>query len=836
MTTPFICRQCIARLSQSHSVRISPRRFELHAQAISTAAPQSIWSFPAEQRREPSNGYDVADNHGTGLPTYDPTLFPQTYQGEPIAESQPAWDGHFKKFIPRHRPELNKLRDLPVRGPHDLQKKILQSLGDYSIVYKDLMHTYGLSPREARHAISQLERLLGGRSAMEAGTRLEHFNAWKIHFIGLLEIVSGSHSDPGAGDDLSKQPLWTPSRKQDSEAMKEIWQRQNQTRRESLWPHIIISAFLSHLGTIPSLIRATFQSSWCPSYVVEDIVYLLSRTLDDNRTSKSDQRQVTELIFFLLKNSTPRYMVLEQLVIRKVISSLPTSKLVELHEDLKNIEHPLQHNTLLHFASRFARDSRYKVHAAEIIHFLSSRPGFDINSPAAISTCTSLLSVEEGNLPGDHAAPDELFKMLLDAGFQPNILTLSALMRNFCIRGRVEVALSIFDLLAERGIEPDPNIFSILINGAKYALDFESLCRIVTIIEARKVWSLYLVNDVLDFIYQYNESRRQNKRRQRKRDTARAWRLMVQVYMKFFKLAPLQKLTLFPLENLLATRPEQISPKLKGVDRLIARLKPLPDALLMRPDSITLALMFRVHFWTIHSTGPLRMYYNYFMKLLNKGDPIITQIIKDQGTMVFDTFLRNFMQFGSTFESGIRIVQRMHDRANQEMKKLGKNVLHPQPSVHTYTILMTGLRNHKHTRGVLVTLNMMIKEGIVPNIVTWNAVIGALLQKGYLEEAVRVMRNLKQVGLESNARTVKEITNVSKFKKKWVATLMRKLDEKPTDISDQRLFTKSLLRRWEKPDDRLIGRRSPRRGHRISHERHERHELTQPSTAFSDTA
>ncbi|KAI0108451.1 hypothetical protein F4814DRAFT_427967 [Daldinia grandis] len=836
MATPFICRQCIARLTQSHSARIRPRNFELHTQAISTAAPQSTWTFPSEQRREPSNGYDVANGYGTGLPTYDPTLLPQTYNGDPIAENQPAWDGYFKKFAPRPRPGLDKLRDLPVRGSHDLQKKILQSLGDYSTVYDDLMDIYGLSPREARHAISQLERLIGGRSAVEAGTRLEHFHTWKSHFRELLGIVSGSHHGPGTHDDSSKHPLWTPSGKRDSEAMKEIWQRQDQTRRESLWPHIIISAFRSHLSTIPSLIRATFQPSWCPSYIVEDIVYLLSQTLDDNQTSKSDHRQVTELIFFLLKNSTPRYMVLEQLVIRKVISLLPTPKLVELHEDLKNIELPLNQNTLLHFASRFARGSKYKVHAAEIIYFLSSLPGFDINSPAAISTCTTLLSVEEGNLPGDHAAPDELFKILLDAGFQPNILTLSSLMRNFCIRGRVEVALGIFDLLAGRGIEPDPHIFSILINGAKHALDFESLHRIAVMIEARKVWSLYLVNDVLDFIYQYNESQRQHRRRQRKRDTARAWRLMVQVYLKFFKLAPLQKGTLFPIENLLATRPEQISPKLKGVERFISMLKPVPDALLIQPDGITLGLMFRVHFWTIQRPGPLRMYYNHFMRLLNKGNPIIAQIIKDQGTLIFDTFLRDFMQFGSTFDSGIRIVQGMHNRANQEMEELGKNVLHPPPSVYTYTILITGLRNHRHTRGVITTLNMMIKEGIVPNIVTWNAVIGALLQKGYLEEAVRVMRNLKHVGLESNARTVQEITNVSKVKKKWVVTLMRESGEKPTDISDisdQRLFAKSLLRRWEKSDDKLSGRRPTRRGHRISHRRHG---FTQPSTAFSDAA
>ncbi|KAI8966598.1 hypothetical protein F5Y11DRAFT_308718 [Daldinia sp. FL1419] len=833
-STSFICRQYIARIAQSNSARIISRRFELHTQAISTAAPQPIWTYPAEQRQEPSTEFDVADNYEAGFPTYDPALPPHASRDEAVAEHQLNWDGNLKKFVlRRQRSDVKKLRNLQVNGSHDLKKKILRCLGDYSVVYEDLMHIYGLSAGEARHAMRQLERLLGGRSAAEAGELLDHFHIWKSHFKELSEIVASLHSITGLDDDSSKRPLWTPSTRQDSEAMKDVWQRQDRTRRKVLWPQTMISAFRSHPSTIPSLMRATFQPSWCPSYIVEDIVYLLSQTLNDTQPNKSDHRQVTELVFFLLRNSTPRYLVLEQQVIWKIMSSIPTSKLVELHEDLKRIEHPLNQHTLLHFASRFTRGSKYKVLAAEIIHSLSSIPEFNINSPAATSVCTSLLSVQEGQLPGDHAAPDELFKMLLDTGFQPNIITLTTLMRNFCVRGRVEVALDIFDLLADRDIEPDPHIFSILMNGAKIALDVESLRRIYIMIEARKLWSTHLVNDVLDFIYQYNEAQRGHRRRQRKRDTARAWRLMFHVYIKFFKLAPLQKLTLFPLENLLATRPEQISPKLKEVYQLTSTLKSLPDALLMQPDSTTLALMFRVHFWTIQRPAPLQMYYKYFIRCLNKGDPIITRIVQDQGTMVFDTFLRDFMQFKPTFASGVGIVQSMHDRANKENKELGKNILCPPPSAHTYTILMTGLRNHKRIQGVIMALNMMIKEGITPNIVTWNTVIGALLQAGYLEEAVRVMRNLKHVGLESNARTVKEITSVSRIKRKAIATLMKKMGEEPADITDQRLFAESLLRRWEKQDEKLISHRfTRRRNGRFDRRR----ELTQPSTAWSDVA
>ncbi|KAK6951089.1 hypothetical protein Daesc_007619 [Daldinia eschscholtzii] len=802
MSTPFVCRQCTTRSSQFHSVRIRPRPSEPRAPAVLSIAALPIWSVPAEQQREISTGYGFAGNQGTKSPTYNSGL--QDFQYDSVIEDQPRWNGQLVKFTNWRRPEVKKLGKLQVLGSQDLKKKILRCLGDYRIVHDDLIRFYSLSPQEARHAISQLERLLGGREAAEAGARLEQFHLWKSHFKELSEIVSGSHPTPGNDDDSPEHPLWTYSVRHDSEAMKEVWQRQDQTRRQYLWPQTIVSTFRSHLSTIPNLIRATFQPSWCPSYIVEDVVYLLSRTLDNAQASKNDQWQLIELVFFLLKNSTPRFMILEQRVIWKVMSLIPTSRVAEFHERLKNIEHPLNQNTLLHFASRFARSSNHKVQAAEILHSLSGVPGFDINSPVSISVCTSLLSVEEGKLPGNHAAPDELFKMLLDAGFQPNILTLSTLMRNFCVRGRVEVALDIFDLLAHRNIQPDAHIFSILINGAKHALDIESLQRIVNMIDARKAWFLYLVNDLLEFIYQYNESQRGHRRRQRKTDTARAWRLMVQVYLKFFKPDPLQKLTLFPLENLLATRQQQVSPKLQGIDRFTASLKPLPNALLLQPDSITLGLMFRVHFWTIQNPVPLQMYYKHFMEKLREGDPIITQIVKDQGTMVFDTFLRDFMQFKSTLKKGLLMVQGMHDRANQEKEKLGKNILHPQPSVHTYTILITALRNHHHTQGVIVTLIMMIKEGIEPNIITWNAVIGALLQKGYLEEAVRVLQNLKQVGLESNARTVQEITKVSKHKRRHILKLM---SEDRVYTSDQLSFARSLLRRWEKGDNRLIDHR-----------------------------
>ncbi|KAI0842669.1 hypothetical protein F5Y06DRAFT_132478 [Hypoxylon sp. FL0890] len=799
MSTPFICRQCLARLTQSRIKPLRSKRFQLHTQAVSTSAPQPPWVFPEEQRREPS--VEVTRDLESQLPPSHSLLVSQTSQDEPVVEQKAQWDGHIKKFVPRHRPDVAAVaRESQVTNSQELKGKILQCVGNYHIVREDLMRMYGLSPEEARHAVNQLERLLWGRfSRVDAAERLDLFHLWKKHFNKLLHI-SKSSTEGEAHPTM-----------QDLGTVKDMWHRLSQEKRKALWPQIIVTAFLLDPGTLSSLVQATFQASCCPSYAVEDLVYLLLRRPLD-KIQDSRRQQIIELVFFLLENSPPRYLVLEQMTIWKIMPWLPTSRVAQLYEALKRIEAPLHPNTLLQFASRLARDSKFKVQAADAIHSFSSMPGSDINSPAAASVCTTILMLEEGaELPDDDAAPDELFKMLLDAGFRPNLLSLTALMRNFCVRGRVEIAWSIFNLLIERGNEPDDYVFSTLLNGSKRSLDVKSLQYSVDMIEARRRWSPRLVNDLLGFVYQDNESLGIQRRRQRKSISGKAWRMMVRAYAKFFDLAPLQKLTLFPLENILAPGSNnQVPAHLKEVNQIIAPLLPRPDALLMQPDSVTLGLMLKAHVRSINSPQVLQAYYRHFEKLFQEGDRTVIKLVEEKRTLIHDIFLRDIMQFRQTLDSGLRMVQDMHNKAKREKYELGKNVLHPPPSVHTYTILMNGLRNHWQTRGVITALNMMVKKGIEPSIVTWNIVIGTLLRANHPEQAVRVMRYLEHIGMQSNDRTVREVTRMPTYRRKWVGFLMRTMSKRPADYGDLRVFAESLLDIWKKRErDKQIADQMP---------------------------
>ncbi|XXH03461.1 hypothetical protein Hte_009863 [Hypoxylon texense] len=475
------------------------------------------------------------------------------------------------------------------------------------------------------------------------------------------------------------------------------------------------------------------------------------------------------------------------------------------------VEHPLHWNTSLHFASQFVQNSIYKVEAAELIYSLRTKRGFDINSPAAASVCTTLLNLKgEDRLPGEEAAPDKLFKLLLDLGFRPNLLGLSALMRNFCVRGRVEVAWNIFNLLAQRGIQPDAQVFSILLNGAKDAVDIESLQRIVNVINVNKCWSPYLVNDLLGFIYQVNEFHNKSEissRTRRKRNCEMAWRLMVQMYTKFFHLAPLQKLTLYPLENLLAPDAKREVPAhLSQLNRLAATLAPLPDPLLMRPDSITLSLMFKAHMRSLGKPRPLMAYYDHFKELLRKGDRTVVKLVKDQGMVVFSIFLRDFLQFQTTAKYSLQVLREATIKSRQH----GKDTYNRPQLAHAYTILMNGFRNRRHPQQVMVILNRMIREGITPNITTWNVVIGTLLRENHIREAVWVMQHLEQMGLETNNHTVREITRLSYTKRKWVAQLMESPDQQSLTRGGHISLAKSLLRIWSAKPSGISMKTAPR--------------------------
>ncbi|KAI1331724.1 hypothetical protein F5Y16DRAFT_407943 [Xylariaceae sp. FL0255] len=656
------------------------------------------------------------------------------------------WDGNVREFVPRRGFSERQVETWPLAAnTSQLRRKILQANGFYTMVRDDLISMYGMSTTEARHAMRQLERLLSGRSRRHETTteRLDDYLAWKRDVVPLFN--ADDHLPPNMDQaPATEGPL-------------------PQNKWKHLWPQLVFSDLGATSSALPPLEPSTFEPSHCPSYVFEDVMYLLHRrhqkALNQKHLESAKQihQEMVTLAFSVLEKCPPRYLGFDQSVLRAISRARSTSELAKLLQLLKATEHPLHANTLLHFASHFAKTPGTKTDAVAILHSLVNTPGFDINSPAAASVCTSLLTLNENEpLPSDDAAPDVLFGFLLEQGLQPNLLGLSALMRNFCLRGHLDAAWKILDIILQHRLEPDLHVYSILLNGSKELMDVDSTEQIVGIIKSRQAWSTVLVNDLLDILYRDNEWQPEPRRRQRKKKN-NAWRAMFPLYSKFYYSKPLQRLTRFPLENLLVTwsvKPEFATP----FTRIAEALEPQPDHKLIQPDSNTLCLMLAAHMRSIQRPKHILLYHAYFWDLVKKGDPIATSLLKDQGTRVFNIFLRSLLQFKQTIGFAVRNVQKLIALADDEYARHGRHILYHPPSAHTWTILLNGFKNHREMRSAISVFDTMSKHTHTqPTLATWNALIQLLARKQDVAGAIKAMTSLEKAGYQPDDRTVKAL-------------------------------------------------------------------------------
>lgn len=170
-------------------------------------------------------------------------------------------------------------------------------------------------------------------------------------------------------------------------------------------------------------------------------------------------------------------------------------------------------------------------------------------------------------------------------------------------------------------------------------------------------------------------------------------------------------------------------------------------------------------------------------------DPLVFQLIKDQGTTLHDIYLRAMMQFEKTIHLPIRIVAQMLTRAREERQRTGRNTRHPPPSVHTWTVLLNGFKNHRLVQGALDVLSLMRRLGdIQPNLATWNALINAFARVGDAHGAVRAMRLLERAGFRSDERTIEAFNLLSRDRRELAVKLLEESRRESAGPPEQMRF------------------------------------------------
>ncbi|KAK8102622.1 pentatricopeptide repeat protein [Apiospora sp. TS-2023a] len=779
MRTPFICRQCLSRLQHTPARSQQILRSAYHDLARTDRAEATVWPLP-----NPNNN------------RYDPVAVDEGSSGS--SELSPDnQQNSFRRYVPSSKNHVGLASGSNPRIR--LKRQILGTHGKPDYLQNALADTYGLSRPAARDAIAQLKRLLYGCNPLHISDRVDEFDTWKAAYASELYK---SLQDPLLRPSTSKNSEWAAlSNDQDmsGESMRTTWYDIDQVQRETNWGRMIISALQVNPKLLMPLLQATYDASWSPSYIVEDVARLLFRHA--KVSGALERRSFVDLVLFLLDSSPKGNLMFGEDVLASVISWAKLDQVVAIFQYLRLSMPKLTTNTLLHFAARFASSSEHKALAAEILCYMTELERFDINSPAAASVCTSLLNVASGQpAPQGDAAPDRLFKTLLEHGLRPNLLNFTALMRNFAATGHLETAWTVFDLLGQYGIEADDQVYSILLNASKKENDVSSISRVIDSVNAQdrgRPWNVNHANHLLDILYRDNESQDEIRRGQRKHNNA--FRLMLQLYAKVFKLRPLQKFLPFDIEELLLWQGPS-SRYSTAATRMVGAVPPQTIHSLADPDSTTLTLMITAHYRSLGKPQHIFQTYKHYNELLARRDSHAMAVAQQHGTLVHDMFLKAIMQFRPYLGYSVRTVQGMLIRAEEEETRQREHSggatsphaaskKHPYPSVYTWTTLINGFRNHRLPEPAFSILRKMVQEGRVqPNTATWNALIGAYARVGNVVSAVKTMRYLEAAGFQSDRYTVRAMESLKRNAREQAVELLeaskaQSLDEARADLA-----------------------------------------------------
>ncbi|KAK1771178.1 hypothetical protein QBC33DRAFT_527098 [Phialemonium atrogriseum] len=592
------------------------------------------------------------------------------------------------------------------------------------------------------------------------------FKAWRRRFARCFDSMMRGKPFHAKHKLLGEEELAALLTLEDVEKMREAWQREPLERRQALWPDVMLSALRIKPSEAHLVLQATFEESVTSTYAVKDVLrYLVRRSMFfDVEDRRHADKTFLDLILFLLKNSSNRYLQLPQWVLYSLTKGLQVDELARLYGELVRYEHLLHTNTLLHFAGRLAKDVNHKSASVQILESLLQSGTLDINTPRGAALCTSVLSMNKDDMENHMpATPAELFERLLDLGLSPNLVTYTVIIRNLCLNTELDTAWQVFDTMVEHGIEPDPHLYSILLNGAKLCQDFKSIDRIVQAAHSDNVRDPIVWNDLLHalFLPWLVEARR---RRIRPPRVLPGFRPMLKAYAKFFKLDPLRRLTFSDIERYLE---DDLIPSGQWnaeskVLPLVSNLPALEPQDLIDPGSDTLGIMLIGYVRSFSKAYNIIAFYSQFRSLLQNGDPAAVRLVEERGTLVYDIVIKAVLEWDGLLHIALEVVSDMLKGA--ELASIDPSSLpadarplprHPAPSVHTWSILLNGFMFHRKTGEAERILHMMREYGVEPSIVTWNTLLAGYTRDQQVEKTVKTFQRIEAAGLEADDFTFK---------------------------------------------------------------------------------
>lgn len=553
-------------------------------------------------------------------------------------------------------------------------------------------------------------------------------------------------------------------------AMQERWLALDVETRRQKWPLVMLSTMHLCPDKVNLVLAATLDPL-PPGYAISDALLFVARHLDleevvsaRERDAKADD--IIKLCAKLFELLPTGHVPVIQTTWGLLAHKLPVSHLDELYSLTKRAGLTLHRNTLLHFANKFATSASHKPTAFEMVKALATS-GSDLNNGEFASIITTLLHCKadagDGPQPGTPFVAKDALEFFIQQGLQPNVVHATALVDTLCQEGQVEEAIRIALLFSESGLRLDAKAWAVVFRGAKHSLRVDNIVRAFDVAKVADAPFIQVLNNALHSVFFFAEMESRS-RKQPPPWTIPLFVPLLRLYAKRFDLEPLQWWLPEALPLLLG--PEAQLQPLRGDDSrqhwdFKQSIVPAVDNFFslgdgpqprLQPTATTLAIMLRAYIKSLRNPYDLASFYTFFKLRLEEDDQRgeqATMLVKDQGSLVHDTFLMTMTEHRGLSSSALQVFGDMLQGTLQGggTEAGRRRLLHPAPTVLTFTILLRGLFQQGDRMRVKQVVQAMREHGLEANLVTWNTLVRGYASMQDLRRTVASLQDMEAAGL-----------------------------------------------------------------------------------------
>lgn len=488
----------------------------------------------------------------------------------------------------------------------------------------------------------------------------------------------------------------------DSEQVWQIWNTFERQTKERYWPHLLIYLLEKHPHRALSFIHAVTYQPCVKTLDIkiitdsfEHLSHLYCNEASWMPAHETDLRRnkpnfIPTLYHFLHGHLQPFSHMCTQELLYKLVTFVSVEDLKRIYDLLQHFNAHMGYDTLLHYASAFARAGDFRTALdclrASVEVAIGKKKFVDedrFNWTCALIIRKSMLKKE------NYHQTTEIVAAMLELGLKLDIRLYNCIISNAMDAGDYSTSFKVYNTLSENGLTPDKYTLSSLLNGCTKAddpakfKDFAEFCAE----SAKEINDPWLAADFIYFQFMLHKREFKDPAKLLYRSNQ-----MIQTYLNFFSPRPLE-----PFWSADFTHPEPSPLRLR--DGTIHES-------VMEPPPIALYIMLQLEILKARSISSSRVsvLYERFASLIHQRyDPNLCKLARTSN--IWNAFLHVFCRKGH-FEYASDMLY--------DMPRYGV-----QPDITSWNMFMHGFFRFKQVEAAERVFDIMRAKGIDPDQFTY---------------------------------------------------------------------------------------------------------------------